>query len=206
VPPFIAVCSLHLDDAPIVCPGLAGRRFRRQSRLYSAESAGPDYAIQGEYLCASTDDTWAAQVIALGDGKFETVGFQGGLPGAGWQRGGLSKKAEGELKDGLCTLNGSDFTLKIKVGTMTVIDADGNALRELKKVERKSPTLGAAPPSGAKVLFDGTSADAFDGGKLVEENLLGATGCESKPARRSRAAPRISHSVHAEIARSGPRQ
>ena len=40
-------------------------------------NAGPDFATQGEY----TGDNCAAQVIALGDGKFHIVGWSKGLPG-----------------------------------------------------------------------------------------------------------------------------
>lgn len=146
----------------------------------NAKEAGPDFAVQGEYLGTAGDHTWGAQVIALGDGKFSLVGYAGGLPGQGWQRGGETRRAEGEAKDGVGTFKGDHFTASIKDGAMTVSNLEGEKLGELKKVERKSPTLGAQPPEGAKILFDGTTADNFENSKLIEENLLGATGCESK--------------------------
>ncbi len=112
-----------------------------------------------------------AQVIALGDGKFHAVGYPGGLPGDGWDK---EKKhsVDGELKDGVPTFAGDDGQGSIKDGVLTVTDKDGGVIAELKKVERKSPTLGAKPPKGAIVLFDGTSADAFTGGRMTDDELL----------------------------------
>ncbi|QDU25079.1 hypothetical protein ETAA8_01400 [Anatilimnocola aggregata] len=143
------------------------------------KEAGPDFAVQGEY--AGTDvegHKWGVQVIALGDGKFDVVGYPGGLPGDGWKRGDATKRGKGETTDGTVNVKGDDWTATIKAGTMTV-SHDGKQVAEIKKTERKSPTLGAKAPTGATVLFDGTTADNFKNGKLVEGNLLGATNCET---------------------------
>ncbi|MBS0209141.1 MAG: DUF1080 domain-containing protein [Planctomycetes bacterium] len=145
-----------------------------------AASAGPDFQVQGEYRSVDGDPKWGAHVIALGEGKFDVVGYRGGLPAEGWQRGDERKRGTGELKDGVLTATGDDWRGTIRDGVLTVSDTAGNKLVALRKEERKSPTLGAAASSGAIVLFDGSSADNFVNGKLVEGNLLGATGCESK--------------------------
>lgn len=142
--------------------------------------AGPDFAAQGEYLGEIGGEKWGGQVIALGDGKFRGIGYKGGLPGAGWNRGDDRKVSEGTTKDGVVTFKAEDHQATLKDGVITLADSSGNKLGELKKVERQSPTLGAKPPAGAVVLFDGSTADKFNNGKLVEGNLLGATNCESK--------------------------
>jgi hypothetical protein len=141
---------------------------------------GKDFEVQGEYLGGEGDQRYGAQIIALGDGKFLGVGYRGGLPGDGWKRGDEVYKAEGEWKDDAVVFKTDDFVATIKDGKLTIKDADGNIVHDLKKIERKSPTLGAKPPAGAKVLFDGTSADNFENGKLVDGQYLGATNCTSK--------------------------
>ena len=143
--------------------------------------AGPDFAIQGEYAGKGTDgEQHAAQVIALGGGKFDMVHYQGGLPGDGWQRGDDKDRGTGQLNsDGSASFKGDRWTATIKDGTLVASSPEGNVLGTLKKVERKSPTLGAEPPKGAVVLFDGKSADNFEGGKLSDEGNLQAN-CVTK--------------------------
>jgi hypothetical protein len=158
---------------------LAGLAMAQQPAYTNPDEAGPDFALQGEYLGMAGDQTWGAQVIALGDGKFDIVGYRGGLPGAGWQRGDETRRGSGQREGDTVKVQGDEFTATIRDGVFSVF-RNGEKVAELRKVERKSPTLGAPAPSGAVVLFDGTSADAFENGKLVEGRWLGATNCVSK--------------------------
>jgi hypothetical protein len=144
---------------------------------------GPEYKVQGEYLGKVRGDqgeeTWGAQVIALGDNKFRIVGLRGGLPGEGWKRGDEKIETDGNLKEGVTTFYGDEFDGKIVGETIIISDLSGNEIGSLEKVHRKSPTLGAAPPVGAMVLFDGSSATAFENGNIVMDKLL-AANCATK--------------------------
>ncbi|HEX5106579.1 MAG TPA: DUF1080 domain-containing protein [Pirellulaceae bacterium] len=147
------------------------------------DKADADFAYQGEYVGKLKSDdgndvTVGLQIIALGQGKFHAVGYGGGLPGDGWDMEN-KKEADGELKDGAATFEGDEAKASVKDGVATIMTKDGKELGKLDKVSRSSPTLGAKPPEGAVVLFDGKSADAFDGGKLSDDGLL-MQGCTSK--------------------------
>lgn len=128
--------------------------------------AGPDFAVQGEYEGAIGDRKVGIQVIALSDGKFDAVVYNGGLPGAGWD-GKEPAKLTGVTTDDATTLMGLNWKATIEDGAIS--GAAGVAQVVAKKVERKSPTLGARPPGDAVVLFDGSNLDAWSAGNLVEE-------------------------------------
>lgn len=112
-----------------------------------AAKADPDFKLQGEYV----KDGTGIQVVAMGDGEFQIVVFQGGLPGAGWN-GRDRQEVDGDRQDV------ADYTAGCK------------------KVQRESPTLGAKPPAGAVALFDGTDESLqkhwLPGAKRTDDGLL----------------------------------
>lgn len=144
--------------------------------------AGPDFAAQGEYvgMVGTGDDKTrvGVQIVALGDGKFDAVAYLGGLPGDGWDGLGVVRGVA-ERSGDVVVIRAHDGsgTGTIEGGVIVVKDDMGQVIGRLEKVERKSPTLGAKPPEGAVVLFDGSSADAFFGGRMTNDGLLveGAT-------------------------------
>jgi hypothetical protein len=138
----------------------------------TASAENPDFLIQGEYRVA----TMGAQVVALSGGNFDVYLLEGGLPGAGWEPGKARTVMKGLRKGVSAETDG--FTVVLGKGFLTLKTPDGT-LRKLTRVERESPTLGVKPPEGAVVLFDGTNADAWENGKVVD-GLLQATNVTSK--------------------------
>ncbi len=157
-------------------------------------SAGPDFAFQGEYLGTVQADggrNWGAHVIALGKDEFRIVGYPGGLPGDGYRPGDVQKTATGKRASGTIKFEGDDFLAEVVVGQLKVSNKSGELLGTLMKVQRESTTLGQKPPEGATVLFDGRSADNFTNGKITTDKLLGAD-CSSK-------ASFLDHFLHVEF-------
>lgn len=136
----------------------------------SAEEAGPDFAVQGEYAGKLGDAGIAVQVIARGNGKFDAVVLPGGLPGAGWDGKGRHALS-GATEEGKTNLKGEGGSAVISGDTLALTWGDKKA--DLKKVTRTSPTIGLQPPKSATVLFDGSNVDAWNPGKMAEDGLMG---------------------------------
>ncbi|MEM7015476.1 MAG: hypothetical protein AAF585_28790, partial [Verrucomicrobiota bacterium] len=112
-----------------------------------AAAENPAFKLQGEYQGGGVDDGIGLQVADINDGKFLVTTYAGGLPGAGWDGNGIESKVltTAELKEELSQVN---------------------------KVERESPTMGAKPPQGALVVFNGKQTDHVKG--KIEDGLLWA--------------------------------
>jgi len=179
--------SLPLTLVLILMPLLCALAAEKPREVFTdPKEAGPNFAVQGEYVgqvkTEEGESTEGVQVIALGDGKFRAVAYHGGLPGAGWDKS-QTIQVDGKSADSVATFAAEDagVTGILKEGVITVKGADGGTIGKLKKVLRKSPTLGAKPPEGAVVLFDGKTADNFKGGRMTKDGLLmqGATSKQS---------------------------
>ena len=137
------------------------------------KDAPADFAIQGEYLHSAEKPTLGGQVIALGNGSFRLVILGGGLPGVGWD---AKTKIELDGKteaDGVAFTSPAGWRATLKAGVISLVDDIGQKF-QLTPATRKSPTEGAAPPAGARVLFDGTTIEAWVNGQMDDRKLLNA--------------------------------
>ena len=140
-------------------------------KLFDAQTIGVELKLQGEYVGKDRDKQVGIQVVARGDKSFHALVLEGGLPGDGWDGGRYGLLESGPLSDAKVEFrsprddgaNGNldENGLTFKRGTQKIL---------LKRVERKSPTLGKQPPEGAIVLFGGPkpNVDAFEERKDIE--------------------------------------
>ncbi|MBG86687.1 MAG: hypothetical protein CMO80_07280 [Verrucomicrobiales bacterium] len=94
------------------------------------------------------------QAAALDKGEFLVSVYQGGLPGAGWDKTKIDARqmSRSELKD---------------------------LVKGMNRIERESDTLGMKAPEGAMVVFDGEANDNVKG--KIADGLLWAGSKSTKP-------------------------
>ncbi len=162
--PFALAAALQSAEPP-----------KRQIQTFTdPAAAGQDYKDQGEYK----NDWGGSQVIALGDGNFRMVTYRGGLPGEGWDKE-YKQEVNGKRDGRKIVFTGENgYRAELADAKITIRTADAGPYT-MEKIERKSPTLGARPPSGAVVLFDGSNVDAWVGGHMDDRHLI-AAGSKSK--------------------------
>jgi hypothetical protein len=177
---FAVEARAQKKDAPAKKDPPEKKPKPKQPAYLTVETAGPDYKVQGEYfgqVAGNRDKKLGIQVIALGNGTFRACFLKGGLPGAGWD--GKSKiEIDGKTDGDKTVFEGKGYEAVIKNERLQARDAKGQRLIG-ERIVRKSPTLGAKPPAGAIVLFDGSSADEWAKGHMDKRKLL-AAGSASK--------------------------
>lgn len=164
-------------------------RDPRNLTATSLDMVDEDFAYQGEYTGSVSGQPTGLQVLALGGGQFEALEFAGGLPGAGWNGQGrwrMSGERSGtelvfsreaalaspETTEQTPSNLKSTLSYQVDGENVSVTSAEGKRLGTLKKVQRRSPTLGLAPPWEATKLFDGDDLWQFQAGVITEEGWL----------------------------------
>jgi hypothetical protein len=137
---------------------------------FSAEEAGEDFVIQGEYTGKLGDLAVGFQVWAKGKGEFEAIAFQGGLPGAGWNEDRrILQRVQGTREAGQKTATFRHQNSIVIVDGSTAEVEENDVKVTLKKHTRTSPTLAAKPPAGAVVLFDGQGVNRFPNSQIDDK-------------------------------------
>src|ERR1041385_4064485 len=101
--PFAVALALAISlttfaaDAPKGDPKTPSARAEKPApKAFIKEAdAGPDFAVQGEYLGETGDLKLGIQVIALGKEGCEAVVYRDGLPGDGWN-GNAPRRVKGK--------------------------------------------------------------------------------------------------------------
>jgi hypothetical protein len=116
----------------------------------------PEAEVQGLYEGALKDVKFEARVIAMGKDAYK-IYLRQDLGGGKVGKVELDGKVEG---DGVTFKNkGGDVEWTGSYGLGAIKGSAGGTAFEMKRVERKSPTLGKKPPQGAIVMLDGKNFD-----------------------------------------------
>lgn len=106
------------------------------------------------------DPDISAQIIPLGRDLYRIR-----LASKLFMRSPVLASIEVKAEKGVLAFHTDDFMGEVHDGIFTGSRVPGEKRFEMKKIDYVPPTLGAAPPEGAQVLFDGTGFDAWEDGK-----------------------------------------
>jgi hypothetical protein len=167
----------------LLCLGAAGFGWAEAPAKAVAyldpKAAGADYLMQGEYEGTMREKPFALQVLAMGKGGFDAVVRHQGLPGKAAEAGKPQRVSGVKTEEGM-SFSGNGWRAQLSASGIALTDFKGGALGHLQRVERSSPTLGAKPPAGAVLLFDGSSVEALRPGAQMTPDGLLMEGCTTK--------------------------
>ncbi|MEM1068449.1 MAG: family 16 glycoside hydrolase [Planctomycetota bacterium] len=183
-PLSVALVGLLLTVG-FVTPSDAQQRIPGKGIAYTKTPVkDPNYSLMGEFVGEiSTQEnetkTLGLQIRSLGGNEFDALTFFGGLPGQEAHEPGPIRLI-GRRSEDLVVLSGGPWAVFVEKDGCLLVDRTGKMLGKLKRIDRVSPTMGALPPEGAMVLFDGTNVDHFTKAQMTEDGLL-MQGADLKP-------------------------
>lgn len=169
-----------------VTPGLVAEDSGQVAIIDPAVAAeDPNFRLQGEFVGhwstgEQSGKKFGLQIASLGDDNFSALEYTDGLPGGGWNKWDRRWWGGHRIDDQL-SIYTKGLIGSIQGNSGKILDESGAEVATLKRVIRRSSTLGATPPEGAIVLFDGTDNGEFEMPKITDEGLL----CEGTITRRT---------------------
>lgn len=177
----IALCATLL----ITFPAVAQEKKKNEAKPPSKPGKGPAYVsppkdddnfpLMGEFLGQITDSNGkqrlALQIRPIAGDRFVAMAYRGGLPGQPQFEGDEMQLIGLRSAENLI-LSGGPWAIFVDPKGCTLVSQQGKKLGRLKRIHRVSPTLGATPPEGAIVLFDGENVDNLNNAKLTPNGLL----------------------------------
>lgn len=185
---MVSKSLLRIAAALIAAVAISTTASAQQSKKGPAFTEPPkndlNYELLGEFSGAikvseNKFESLALQLRPIGGGNFQAIAYRGGLPGQKLHRPELTKMI-GIRNGDFLILSGGPWAIIVEKDHCLIVDRKGNKLGHLDRVTRQSETLGAKPPQGATVLFDGTNLDQFNGARMTEDGLL-MQGAQIRP-------------------------
>jgi len=128
-----------------------------------------------------------AQVINIDEGRYHLKFTQDHN-----LRAEIYYSGEARLRGDAIVLKDGDWNVRVTKSGLTGKGSIGGKVAEisLKRVQLGSPTMGAKPPRGSVVLFDGRNADEWEheDGRVVTWTLLGDGAMEINPTAANKGA------------------
>ena len=142
--------------------------------------AGVPSAIQGDYVGSLNGKKTAAHVVAVIGRKFRVILMEGGFPGS-QSKSPARKYISAEWEQDRVVIKGAHLEGVADGRLMTLRSVTGEEVGRFKRVVRKSPTQGLAPPAGAVVLFSGKdSKQNWVKPRISADGHLLASNCSTR--------------------------
>ena len=165
---WIAVADIHAQGNKVVATDLT--------------QVDADYYLMGEYVgYVDGFGEMGLQVVAEGDGQFAARAYRGGLPGNGGDKN-HQFTLKGKVDKEVLRLESERFVITFEGVNAEVAGQSDEDRGNLRKMVRRSRTLGRRPPRNARVLFDGKDASSFKNARI--KNGLLQIGTEIIPTYR----------------------